>query len=404
VTADDKAIKSGSANVSEGADKQHLPPRMESKSEVGGTLESELQKLKKEILAELSPKKPWWQGLLGHPAFLLVVGFLFTTVLGAMFSSCWQNTQSELDRKRITREEVIKQKYEIKDDVIKSIAETNTAAEDLLASYGWDPRDSRRKVDAIARLQKWQQASANWRTRSKILAESLRFRFNSPDVLRIFREITTRRSDVGSRIQSLQRRVEVSAGKVSTDKNFTYSIFGGGDFDVSGLVKKLRSATDPLTQYLRSRLSKEARNRIDMKDDSKLSLQILSQLLTEDLNQWVTGPSLYQPDRFAAVALCPETKLLLLKKKPSAATLLRLNRLLLEDAYPAEISRSQNFEDEVLYANCLLSEMDTFSLPELMEVMRAEIREDEGGLPVPAPTPSAHASCAQASSRPCQPN
>ena len=396
-----QAIKSDVITGHHDADKQDLPSREALKNEVLGAVESEF--LKKEILAELNPKKSRWSRFLGHPAFLLFAGFFFTTVLGTLFSSCWQTRQSELDRERLTREEVIKQKYDLKDDVIKSVAEINTAAEDLLASYGWDPHDSRRKVDALARLKKWQDASANWRTRSKILAENLRFRFNSAEVQRLFGEIKTKRSDVGSRIQDLQRRVEDSGGKVLADKNFSYSIFYGHEFDVPGLVNKLHSGKDPLSQYLRSRLSKEMRAKIDNNDGSKLSLQVLGQLLTEDLNRWVKGPSLYKSDRFAGITLCPETNLLLLKKRPQAASVLRLNRLLLENAYPAEITRSQNFEDEVLYANCLLSEMDTLALPELMEVMRAEIREDEGGVATPTPTPTPLKQTPCASSRPCQP-
>jgi hypothetical protein len=369
------------------------------KNEIRAGVEKEF--LKKEIFDELTPKESKRWKFLAHPALLLLIGFIFTTVLGTVFSSCWQNRQSSLEQDRLTRQAVIKQKYEIKDEVIKAVAETNTAAEDVLASYGWGPHDSRRRTDAPERLEKWQNASASWRTKSKILAENLSFRFNDPRILGILEQITTKRSDVGSRIQNLQRRLEESRGRVLIDKSFSYSLFGESDFNLSGLAGKLRSGHDAVSQYLRSRLSNEVRSNIDKNDNSELFSNVTRQLLTAELNRLVKGASLYEQRRFTGVKLCPETSLLLLKKKPPAQTLLRLNRLLLEDTYPDEITRSQNFEGEVSYTNCLLSEMTNLS-KELMEAMRAEIRVDEGSLPIQTPARRPQAPCSQASRPPCQ--
>jgi hypothetical protein len=64
----------------------------------------------------------------------------------------------------------------------------------------------------------------------------------------------------------------------------------------------------------------------------------LSKALVSDLNAVVCGPPLYEKDRFEKVDLSAET-LELLKRSPEGEDLRRLNRLLLQDAYPTELSR-----------------------------------------------------------------
>ena len=65
----------------------------------------------------------------------------------------------------------------------------------------------------------------------------------------------------------------------------------------------------------------------------------LLEVLTNDLNRVLAGPLLFDAQRFGGVALRGETRQLL-NQPPAEAGAARLNRLLLEDAYPQEISRS----------------------------------------------------------------
>lgn len=53
----------------------------------------------------------------------------------------------------------------------------------------------------------------------------------------------------------------------------------------------------------------------------------------------VAGPAIYDAARFHAVVLRPETDRLL-KQNPQGQQLARLNKVLLEDAYPAELAKS----------------------------------------------------------------
>ena len=61
--------------------------------------------------------------------------------------------------------------------------------------------------------------------------------------------------------------------------------------------------------------------------------------LVKDLNQVISGPSIYDKARFREIVLRPETEQLL-KQNPTGQQLARLNKLLLEDAYPAELAKS----------------------------------------------------------------
>jgi len=72
--------------------------------------------------------------------------------------------------------------------------------------------------------------------------------------------------------------------------------------------------------------------------------------LTRELNKIIAGDALYVSDRMAGVLLRPETQRLL-AQHPQKKAMSRLNRLLLEDAYPEEISRIppiQQLEDTVV--------------------------------------------------------
>lgn len=190
----------------------------EMKRELAAEIEKE--DLKKQVLKELRPEEPPDDGLLKHPATLLVLGFALTTIFGTIITSCWKykewqneqeylKTQSQCDRERLTKTEEIKQKYEVKEAVIKGVSETNTAAEEILRYLLLDP--ARRDKEGADRVVYWKEASRNWRINSKILTQRLVFRFRDPRVTGTFDEITRYRSWVGNTIDNQQEAL--SAGK-----------------------------------------------------------------------------------------------------------------------------------------------------------------------------------------------
>ncbi len=66
--------------------------------------------------------------------------------------------------------------------------------------------------------------------------------------------------------------------------------------------------------------------------------------LARDLEAVIAGPPVWEAGRFAGIRLRPETKALLEEVRPGADAY-RLNRMLLEDAYPLEIAR----RDDTVY-------------------------------------------------------
>jgi YihY family inner membrane protein len=103
------------------------------------------------------------------------------------------------------------------------------------------------------------------------------------------------------------------------------------------LAQKLGEGSDLVSVYLRSRFDDESKKTLYdytmRKGDGKKALATLVQ----NLNKIAAGESVYDERRFDGVSLRPETKALL-GRKLAGQELARLNRLLIEDAYPRELT------------------------------------------------------------------
>jgi hypothetical protein len=108
--------------------------------------------------------------------------------------------------------------------------------------------------------------------------------------------------------------------------------------DAAGLAVKLRDAADPLTLYLRGQFSAAAREQLRQYAGPAAPTEALRKVLADELNRQLKG-GLFEPGLFAHVALTAETRALM-DRRPQGLELLRLNRLLLEEAFPAEVARS----------------------------------------------------------------
>ena len=115
-------------------------------------------------------------------------------------------------------------------------------------------------------------------------------------------------------------------------ENSATSLSSGGILDAAGFAARLSNGTDELSIFLRGRLQDP------VKADLTTSKPVSAALL-RDLNQVIAGPSIYAPTRFQKVVLRPQTERLL-KQNPAGLQLARLNKMLLEDAYPAELAKS----------------------------------------------------------------
>ncbi len=103
------------------------------------------------------------------------------------------------------------------------------------------------------------------------------------------------------------------------------------------LADKLAGKSDPVSAYLSEQMDPATRAALAAFQLSPTNKEALAPILVSNLNFVVSGPSIYDAKRFAGVTLGTETQSRLQHPGPHD---FRLNRLLLEDAYPAEMKKS----------------------------------------------------------------
>ena len=115
--------------------------------------------------------------------------------------------------------------------------------------------------------------------------------------------------------------------------------FGLEDFvDGVGLFSKLKTERDRFSVYLRGRFAPTTRQLLDQYTPPYKPSPELNSALVEEFNNLLHDASLFDAERVEGIQLRSETKNLLNQRSPSETV--RLNRMLLEDAYPKEIAAS----------------------------------------------------------------
>jgi predicted RND superfamily exporter protein len=126
------------------------------------------------------------------------------------------------------------------------------------------------------------------------------------------------------------------------------STFAADDItNLPAFVKKLTARADPVSACVSDHLDPAARAMLDSDQSGNSDPDKLQSVLAKNLNRLITGPLLYTPARFQSVAIRPKTAELL-KARPQGQDLIRLNQMLLQDAYPDEITPRPG--QSILYA------------------------------------------------------
>ncbi len=116
--------------------------------------------------------------------------------------------------------------------------------------------------------------------------------------------------------------------------------------NAASLVNKLKESSDqdPLSRYLRGSLSPNLQHLLDSYDGSTPPSEQLTHSLIHELNRLIRGRSLYTQELFAQVTFTRETwrQIRLNRQHPERKETARLNRLLLEEAYPEELVNSRS--------------------------------------------------------------
>ncbi len=144
------------------------------------------------------------------------------------------------------------------------------------------------------------------------------------------------------------------------NRNATFSESDFIGSDQLDFANKLWAKSDPLSAWLFDQITPNTKDiyqnwkalnpsggdfdGIKRKNDLKKSF--LSNLAT-DINKIITsGQSIYDPGRFANVKLSEFTQQFM-AQQPQGDKLIRLNRLLMEDAYPTEVAKKPKPEDAI---------------------------------------------------------
>jgi predicted Zn-dependent protease len=107
--------------------------------------------------------------------------------------------------------------------------------------------------------------------------------------------------------------------------------------DLPGMINRLRQHSDPLSAYLWQNLSDPEQLLLLNYQPPASSSNQAQAAVVQALNKIVGETNIYEPARFKDVSLRSETSFLL-QQNPRGVALAQLNRLLLEDAYPHELS------------------------------------------------------------------
>ncbi|HUB87219.1 MAG TPA: MFS transporter [Verrucomicrobiae bacterium] len=122
---------------------------------------------------------------------------------------------------------------------------------------------------------------------------------------------------------------------VPLETNADFSTMTANDLDLHIFAGELNHSTNAISDYIKANLSPATLTALE--NYSGGSFPDETNLL-ENLNAMITNSTIYDPQRFAGMALRPETQKLL-ATNPTGTAVAHLNRLLLDDAFPAGIAR-----------------------------------------------------------------
>lgn len=175
--------------------------------------ELEGESFKNEVLQELKEaSKKRKSSPFQHPAFLLILGFFLTGVVGTWLTSAWQSVQQAKERKQLAHEYALKQKYEVVDQVNKAIAEAQTGGQVMVyvLTYGSGGKMSKAMEE---RETYWYQARRNWLINSQVLQQKLSINFNNSEALTLYQQIITEGDDMAGRLNDLYELLKKSNWK-----------------------------------------------------------------------------------------------------------------------------------------------------------------------------------------------
>ena len=141
-----------------------------------------------------------------------------------------------------------------------------------------------------------------------------------------------------------------------TSANENQLIFHSEDIkDPGSLAVKLQDTRAAVSNAIAVQLSDETQQLLTEYDGISSPSSALQKALLADLNRLLQASSLYNAQTFTNIKFSEQTQTLLSQNPQSGETLVRLNRLLLSDAYPYELAsplEKQNADDPKAIETC----------------------------------------------------
>jgi hypothetical protein len=128
---------------------------------------------------------------------------------------------------------------------------------------------------------------------------------------------------------------------------YTINLAGGDISDLLGLARALNDKSNELSKVIYEQLDDSVKSAMASYAgaDDAAATKALKSNLSKALNKVLAGPSLVHAARAQAIRLRPETEALAQKDTPAGPLkdkqLARLNRIVLEDAYPSALAASE---------------------------------------------------------------
>jgi hypothetical protein len=121
--------------------------------------------------------------------------------------------------------------------------------------------------------------------------------------------------------------------------DLTYKFSSDDIIDLPKLIERLRSHPDAICSFVWEKLSKEDQVMLVNYQATGSTSSQCQAILVQAFNKILSEPSIYG-DRFRGILLRPDTFALTLYDSTYGGAQPHLNRLLLEDAFPTELSRA----------------------------------------------------------------
>jgi hypothetical protein len=110
-----------------------------------------------------------------HPVTLLLLGFLFTGVFGALLSYWLQNRHWQKQQDYANHQNVVATKLEIMEATLESAARVIAANQDVVFSDDWALND----VELERRVQRWYRETSRWQAEEKVIRARLQAHFDN---------------------------------------------------------------------------------------------------------------------------------------------------------------------------------------------------------------------------------